>query len=143
MEPGNNKAKQGHRCHETPAILLFFRSTMQICCIHFRNANIPFLLDVQPVYEKKTLMKKKNNPNLNLSIVSVFFYFDVASQSLTLIKVRGDPDAACLRLSIEKPIHSSGDWRFRTGLNWPIQPRQILVIEYMNSRPQSSGYLQA
>ena len=70
--------------------------------------------------QKKNAHEKKNNPNLNLSIVSIFFFFDVASQSLTLIKVRSDPDEACLRLSIEKPIHSSGDWQFRTGLNWPI-----------------------
>ena len=124
MEPWNNKAKQCYPRHGTPAILiahLFSRSTLQVSRIHFGNANIPFLLDVQPVYAKAENTHEKNIILiLILSIVRVFFFFDVASQSLTLIKVRSNPDAICLRLFIERPIHSSGDWQFRTGLNWSI-----------------------
>ena len=75
----------------------------------------------------KSTSEKKINSNLN----TCYFFFDVAFQSLALIKVKSIPDIAwlgALGKFIEKPIHSYGERHFKTRLKRQLWPRQILLF---------------
>lgn len=79
-----------------------------------------------------------------IQVLTFFFSFDVSFQSLTLIKVKSNPDIAwlgVLRESIEKPIKSSGDRDFKARLK-EANIAKTNFIEYMNSRPQSRDCFQ-